>query len=42
MTYWRLGCGRTTADAALADGAVTVTDDVELGRRVLDAMNVLM
>jgi uncharacterized protein (TIGR03083 family) len=42
MTYWRLGCGRTTADAAFADGAVTVTGDVELGRRVLDAMNVLM
>ncbi|HEY1734127.1 MAG TPA: maleylpyruvate isomerase family mycothiol-dependent enzyme [Acidimicrobiales bacterium] len=42
MTYWRLGCGRTTADAAFAGGAVTVTGDVELGRRVLGAMNVLV
>jgi uncharacterized protein (TIGR03083 family) len=41
-TYWRLGCGRTTAAAALTDGAVDVSGDRELGRRVLDAMNVLM
>jgi len=41
-TYWRLGCGRTTAEAALADGAVVVTGDADLGRRILEGMNVLM
>ncbi|HVX20679.1 MAG TPA: maleylpyruvate isomerase family mycothiol-dependent enzyme [Acidimicrobiales bacterium] len=41
-TYWRLGCGRTTAAAALDGGLVAVTGDTDLGRRVLEAMNVLM
>ncbi|HEX3947751.1 MAG TPA: maleylpyruvate isomerase N-terminal domain-containing protein [Acidimicrobiales bacterium] len=39
--YWRLACGRTTAGAALDGGAVTVTGDPDLARRLLESMNVL-
>ncbi|MGP8060523.1 MAG: maleylpyruvate isomerase N-terminal domain-containing protein [Acidimicrobiales bacterium] len=37
-TFWRLGCGRISADEVLASGAARVTGDGALGRRVLDAM----
>ena len=37
-TFWRLSCGRTTAEEVLARGDVTVTGDTTLGRRVLVAM----
>ena len=37
-TFWRLGFGRVGSDEALASGSVTLDGDVELGRRVLDAM----
>jgi len=40
-TYWRLGCGRLDGEAAVADGAVQISGDADLGRRVVDAMNVL-
>jgi uncharacterized protein (TIGR03083 family) len=36
--FWRLGCGRTSADEVLSSGAVRVTRDVALGRRILEAM----
>ena len=40
-TYWRLGCGRLAAEAALADGLVAISGDATLGRRVLGEMNFL-
>jgi hypothetical protein len=36
--FWRLGCGRTTADQVLSAGSVRVSGDAALGRRVLEAM----
>jgi len=36
--FWRLGCGRTTADEVLSAGSVRVRGDADLGRRVLEAM----
>lgn len=39
-TFWRLSCGRTTADEALAVGDVALSGDAALGRRVLEAMAV--
>ncbi|MDQ6838061.1 MAG: maleylpyruvate isomerase family mycothiol-dependent enzyme [Actinomycetota bacterium] len=35
ITFVRLGCGRITAGAALADGTVTLSGDAELGERVV-------
>jgi uncharacterized protein (TIGR03083 family) len=37
-TFWRLGCGRVSGDAALAAGLVDVAGDTELGGAVLRAM----
>ena len=37
-TFWRLSCGRTTAEEVLAAGDVAVSGDAALGRRVLEAM----
>lgn len=39
-TFWRLACGRTTAAEAVEGGAVTVSGDTMLGRRILEAMAV--
>ncbi|HLN16096.1 MAG TPA: maleylpyruvate isomerase family mycothiol-dependent enzyme [Acidimicrobiales bacterium] len=41
-TFWRLGCGRLSPGEALAAGDVALTGDVDLGRRVLDAMNIMI
>ena len=40
-TYWRLGCGRLSPKAALAEGLVAVWGDEALGRRVSSEMNFL-
>lgn len=39
-TFWRLACGRTSAEEVLGGGEVTTTGDLPLGRRVLEAMAV--
>ena len=39
ITFERLGCGRIDPDASLAAGDVVVNGDVELGPRIVRAMN---
>lgn len=40
--FVRLSCGREPADGALASGALEVTGDHGLGRRILEAMNIMI
>jgi len=40
--FWRLGCGRLGAEAALASESVSMAGDSDLGRRVVYAMNVMV
>jgi uncharacterized protein (TIGR03083 family) len=37
--FWRLGCGRSTADEVLASGEVRIEGHTDLGTRVLGAMS---
>jgi uncharacterized protein (TIGR03083 family) len=41
-SFWRLGCGRTGADAIIDSAAVSFSGDATLGRRVLENMNFMM
>jgi uncharacterized protein (TIGR03083 family) len=38
-SYWRLGCGRVSANRALASEPVTIAGDEVLGQRILEHMN---
>lgn len=40
-TLWRLGAGRVAGADALRTGLVEIDGDVEIGRRILDSMNIV-